>query len=344
MNDLIDFTNCKNDRTARYGGSDQKRGVIYNNKRYMLKFADKIPEEKRMSLNSSYSNSVYSEHICCSILKNLGFPVQNTLLGTVDLLHDDGTIETKPVVACENFVPDGYELVHFRDIEDALLTEKPGKVPRLEDIHKIFYKENAYFTNDFGIKAAYHYYEEFVLDAFLGNFDRHANNWGYLVNKETGDISFAPIYDCGSCLYPQISDDSLNKIITNQEEIDKRIDKFPVAALIVSSGIKANYKEFLLATCNEECIKAIVNTVPKINWDIIDSTIDSMPISDIRKDFYKIMLSHRYEKILLPAYDRAISLVKDINSEQRKDKFSEELDIDENIDNEEDGFDPGDDD
>ena len=34
---MIDFSNCPIDTTANYGGSDQKRGIIYNGKQYMLK-------------------------------------------------------------------------------------------------------------------------------------------------------------------------------------------------------------------------------------------------------------------------------------------------------------------
>ena len=308
---MIDFTKCPIDKTANYGGSDQKKGVIYNKKRYMLKYADKVKEEKRNVLNSSYSNSVFSEHICCSILKELGFSVQNTLLGTIDLQKRDGTIETKPVVACENFVPNGYELVEFKNIESSVLAVKPGKVPRLSDIYEVFYHENEYFDNETGLEAMFFYWQEFVLDALLGNFDRHANNWGYLVNKETGKMSYAPIYDCGSCLYPQLADDALEQILNNPAEIDMRIEKFPTAALMLDDGKKAVYKEILLKTENQECLKAILETVPKIDFTIIDRVINAAPISEIRKTFYSTMLRHRFERILMPAYERVLSLQRE---------------------------------
>ena len=34
---MIDFTSCPIDLIANYGGSDQKRGIIYQGERYMLK-------------------------------------------------------------------------------------------------------------------------------------------------------------------------------------------------------------------------------------------------------------------------------------------------------------------
>ena len=36
MRNMIDFTECEIDLTANYGGSDQKRGIIYKNERNML--------------------------------------------------------------------------------------------------------------------------------------------------------------------------------------------------------------------------------------------------------------------------------------------------------------------
>lgn len=42
----------------------------------------------------------------------------------------------------------------------------------------------------------------FIVDAFLGNFDRHNGNWGILVDECKKTAEIAPVYDCGSCLYP----------------------------------------------------------------------------------------------------------------------------------------------
>lgn len=75
---LIDFTNCPIDTISQYGGSDQKRGILYKGERYMLKFPDRISEDKRISLNNTYSNSIYSEKLCCDIFSSIG------LFGTRD--------------------------------------------------------------------------------------------------------------------------------------------------------------------------------------------------------------------------------------------------------------------
>lgn len=80
---MIDFTGCQIDIFSDYKGSDQKRGIIYNGKRYMLKLSDRISTDKRDSLRDSYSNSVFSEYISCHIIDMCGYDTQKTILGQV---------------------------------------------------------------------------------------------------------------------------------------------------------------------------------------------------------------------------------------------------------------------
>lgn len=267
---------------------------------------NRITSEKRNSLNSSYSNSVYSENISCEILKNLGFAVQETLIGF--LANKNG--EQRPVVACKNFVPDGYSMIDFRAIEDALLLDrKPGKIPRLDDIYKVFTEENAYFTKETGKKALENYWDIFVLDAMLGNFDRHANNWAYFIKNNDSELISAPIFDCGSCLYPQIADDAIPNILNSKDEIAKRIDVFPTAALEHNKE-KVNYKSYITSLENPDCTSAVLRIYPKINRDVIKNTIYNNPdISEIRKEFYNTMLQNRIDRILQPAYEKALEKI-----------------------------------
>lgn len=317
METLYDFTNCKIDLTANYGGSDKKRGIILYNKKYMLKLSDKIPEEKRNNLNSSYTNSAFSENIGCKIAESIGFDTQKTLLGHITMQSSKKEERTYPVVACENFIPAGWDLVEFKFIEGALLEKKPGKLPEIDDIYEIMTNENAYFTKEFGKEALKRYWDTFILDALLGNFDRHANNWGYLVNKETHEIKLAPIYDCGSCLYPQISDEAIDNILNNESEIQMRIEKFPVAALL-ENGRKVSYMQYIASFKNPDCTNALLRIVPRIDMNKIENIIDEMPeISDKRKCFYKTMLSERFKQILLEPYKKIVQ-EKQISIDKRE--------------------------
>ena len=314
--ELIDFTHCEIDKNANYGGSDKKRGVIYNNCRYMLKLSDKIPEEKRLPINSSYSNSAYSEYIGCHILESMGFDVQETLLGTIEMKSSKNESKIYPTVACKNFIPDNYTLVEFKFIESALLDTKPPKIPHIDDIYQILSNENVYFDASFGKEALAAYWDLFIADAFLGNFDRHANNWGYLVEKETGNIKLAPVYDCGSCLYPQMADDAIQKVINSKEEIQMRIDKFPNAALTLENGEKASYRKYIASFTNSDCTAALMRIAPKIHMDKIEEIIDNTPgVSDIRKLFYKTMLNQRYKQIILEPYQEHLKKIEIGNPE-----------------------------
>ena len=314
--DVMDFSNCKIDISSSYGGSEQKRGILLNGKKYMLKLSERIPDEKRNSLNSSYSNSAFSEYICCKILKALHFDVQEVLLGTTTQISGrTGERKTSPTVACENFVKDGYRLVEFKTIEGSLLLNRPPKIPRLTDIYEILSSDNEYFPNA-GIrqKALDRYWDTFIMDALFGNFDRHANNWGYLVNEATSELSLAPIYDCGSCLYPQLADEAMEPILGSKEEMDKRIQKFPLACLEVC-GKKVNYSEYISSFENEDCTNALLRVYPVIDFDVINEIIDGVSeISEIRKTFYKTMLQERYNRILTPAYDRAVVFLRDMDA------------------------------
>lgn len=302
---MIDFTNCKIDKISKYEGSDQKRAIIYNNKRYMLKMSDKISSENRNELNSSYSNSMFSEHICCNIVKTLNLDVQNTLLGSLTMQSSTGEAKIIPVVACENFLNANEELLEFKKIQNALQADKPGKIPKLNEIYEILGKENLYLSKDLAQLGLERYWDTFIIDALLGNYDRHGNNWGFIINKNTQNMSLAPIYDCGSCLYPQIADDDIEAILNNASEIEKRINVFPTAAL-EHNGIKVNYKEYINSLCNEDCTAALKRIFPNINLSKVNAIIDSInEISSIRKLFYKTMIKKRMDLILEPAYIKA---------------------------------------
>lgn len=327
---MIDFTNCEIDLSSNYGGSDQKRGIIYNGKRYMVKISDRIETAGRNNLRDSYSNSVFSEYICCHILQSMGLDTQNTLLGTIIMdtkRHKDKVVN---VVACENFVPDGYNLVEFKNIQNSLAFTKPEKTPKESEIMEIFSEDNRYLRGKFRQKAKERYWDTFICDALLGNFDRHANNWGYLVANDNSDIKLAPIYDCGSCLYPQLRDEVLEEMLKNKDEINKRIKIFPNAALKLADGSKANYAGYIGSLRNNDCTEALLRVIPKINLDEIARIIDTTEgISEIRKAFYQTMIEERYEQIIVPAYEIALErgrYVRDYDPEDELDR--EDLDFD----------------
>jgi hypothetical protein len=118
------------------------------------------------------------------------------------------------------------------------------------------------------------------------------------VNPTAGEVSVAPIFDCGSCLYPQIQEERMESVLQNRKEIDERLYVYPTSA-VKESGKKINYSLFLMTTENEGCKKALRNIGGRIDMQKIDSVIDdTLYISNIYKRFLKTMISERKECII----------------------------------------------
>ena len=83
----------------------------------------------------------------------------------------------------------------------------------------------------------------YIVDALLGNFDRHGANWGFL--KKNNKYSLAPIFDNGSSLFPQMIDENEMKlIISNEDEINKRVYTFPTSQIKLHNK-KSSYFEVI---------------------------------------------------------------------------------------------------
>ena len=89
-----------------------------------------------------------------------------------------------------------------------------------------------------------HFWNVFIIDALIGNWDRHNGNWGFLYNTTTDEIAIAPVYDCGSCLYPQADEAIMRDTIDKQPERDFRTFSIPLSSIKVN-GKKINYFDFM---------------------------------------------------------------------------------------------------
>ena len=297
MNDVIDFTNCKRIHTS-FGGSDRKFGVEYNGERYMLKFSEN--HAKKHDISTSYVNNVISEYISSHISQSIGLPTHETVLGIYD--------ETI-VVAYKDFrrAPDVLNL-EFGELVHAKYDSKDIK--RFIELNQI-YETLKDKNNDVPLKlqeaSIKRYWETFVIDALVGNFDRHIGNWGYLVKDNM--LSLAPIYDYGSTLFPQLSDKGIEEMLDNEYEMFKRSMVFPSPALVITDKKvgKVGYYDMLSSNYDSNCTRAIIDIAPNINLDKINKIIDETPmITDIRKRFYKTILQLRKEIIIDRAFIRCV--------------------------------------
>ena len=200
---MIDFTNAI-EEFNNYKGSEKKKTLIYNNKKYLVKFPDPVREKNK---NISYINNAFSEYIGSNIFKLSKFETQNTLLG---IYNYNG--KEKIVCACEDFTSDNDVLYEFENL--ALSTNPDKKIEtELSDIMEVI-ETNTIIDSD---STKNKFWDMFVVDSLIGNTDRHNGNWGFLLNKKTGEVRFSPIYDCGSCLNPMLEDSDISSL--NETEL-----------------------------------------------------------------------------------------------------------------------------
>lgn len=284
---MIDFTNAI-EQFNNYKGSEKKKTLIYNDKKYLVKFPDPIREKNK---NISYINNAYSEYVGSNIFKICGFAVQNTILGKYKYADKE-----KIVCACEDFTNDNLVLYEFENL--ALSTNPDKKIEtEISDIMEVI-EENKNLIDSKKIRKLF--WDMFIIDSIIGNTDRHNGNWGFLLNKKAGDISFSPIYDCGSSLNPILEDSDLENI--SKEELKNLA--INCHSCLKDHGNRINYIAYIKKMENEECNEAIIRCFDNIEIDKIMLFIDGIEcMSKVRKDFYKKIINIRYN-ILKEVYTK----------------------------------------
>ena len=303
MTGTIDFTNCRKILGRAYNGANGKKiAVEYNGNPYMLKFPT-LGGLKPVAL--SYTNSCISEHIASSIFNMIGIKAQETLLGTYEVSG-----KMKVVCACRDFTEKRYRLFDFCSIKNTILeSDSSGSGTELADILDTIEKQQ-YVESSLLME---HFWNVFVADALLGNFDRHNGNWGFLYDDVAGEAYVAPVYDCGSCLLPQADQKIMENVLVNEDMMNARIYQFPTSAIKLG-GRKINYYDFLMSAEEAECNAAIERMVPKIDLEQIEGFIDEVPyITDLQKKFYKRYITARFEQILKPTYDVIMSQKQELS-------------------------------
>ena len=65
-----------------------------------------------------------------------------------------------------------------------------------------------------------YFWDMFVVDALIGNWDRHNGNWGFLYSQEKDELELAPIFDCGSSLFPQVDEEMMKMILSSKKRTE----------------------------------------------------------------------------------------------------------------------------
>ena len=137
----------------------------------------------------------------------------------------------------------------------------------------------------------------FVVDALLGNFDRHNGNWGFLVDEATNAASLAPVFDCGSCLLPQADERIMRLMLESEDELNARIYTFPNSMLKIG-GRKINYRDFLATSADPGLAAALAELRPRIAALDFAALIGETPyLSPLQRQFLTTYLNARRERV-----------------------------------------------
>ena len=270
----VDFTSCPRVPGRAYNGANGKKiAVNWRGACWILKFPPSAADRPN---DLSYSNSCFSEHIASTVFGMLGIPTQETRLGTF------ANGREHVVCACRDFTTDGRVLLDFCSIKNTVIdSETNGTGTDLQEMLETI--ELQQFVDP--VRLRDFFWDMFVADALLGNFDRHNGNWGFLADRESGKTEIAPVFDCGSCLLPQADESVMRKVIEDPAECDARIKVFPASAIKIGDR-KINYVEFIRNGANPDLNAAISRIVPRIDIRAICAFIRGVPyLTDLQRDF-----------------------------------------------------------
>ena len=313
MIDIIDFSNCKlSNRNLEYAGrAGEKRGVIYNNELWFLKFPKNTIGMNKVD-GISYVTSPLSEFIGSHIYKILGYEVHETILG----ICFDGK-RNKVVCACKDFIKDDKNelLIPYtalrNDTNPMIMNRNDDSFASASNINEIEFQLNHNTILSKIKEAKSRFWDVVLIDMLINNNDRNEDNWGIIKFKNENKYTLSPIYDCGNCFYGKTSDDrikdimssnekllssSLNGITAYEDDNERRISNIDIIKYV---------KKY-----NPESIDRVMNIVNK-NMDNIKKFIMSIPteyntmeiMSNIRKDYYIKTLEIRLKNILKQSID-----------------------------------------
>ena len=127
---------------------------------------------------------------------------------------------------------------------------------------------------------------------------RHNGNWGFLYDSTHDSLSIAPVYDCGSSLFPEADQTMQKEILHDKQALHRRLYSIPTSSIKIN-GKRINYFNFLSSLEYVGCNRALERMMPRIDMDKIENIIlDTPGIDQAEKEFYTGILKARKENIL----------------------------------------------
>ena len=303
-----------------YGGhGGSKRGIIINDERWFLKYPKST---KSMDVEGlSYSTTPLSEYLGSHIYESIGLETHKTKLGVAN---------GKIVVACKDFLNSNETIIDYnmikneydenveKAIEHLSSTSNIDSNHNLEEVLLIM-EENPYFKTIPELKERF--WDMFIIDAFISNNDRNEGNWGLVLNKETNKLRLSPVFDNGASFYNKSNDAKLASIYADDFKFRQSVYDSSISVYKLN-GKPINPLKYIETMENEECNKAILRIIPKIDMNKIINIFDEIEeeynglkvLSKIQKEYYIKSLEYRYNKVLFPIYCKLLKLDNNIDN------------------------------
>lgn len=293
-----------------YGGhGGSKKGVLINKERWFLKYPKSTKSMNTPGL--SYSTTPLSEYLGSHIYELIGLETHKTKLG-----YANGKI----VVACKDFLSD-YEIIMDynmlkneyneiveKKVEDLSSSSNLNLSHNLEEV-LIVMNENHYFKSMPMLKERF--WDMFVIDAFISNNDRNEGNWGLVLNKVTNEFRLSPVFDNGASFYNKSSDDKLISIYNDDFKFKQSVYESSVS-IYKLNGKSINPLKYIESMVNEDCNKAVLRIIPRIDMNKIIDLFNEIPLeynnlpvlSEVQRNYYLKSLEYKYNNILIPVYNK----------------------------------------
>lgn len=274
---IQDFSRCEPSGKF-YTGAERKTGICFKGENYIVKF------RKNSQEGMTYNH--VSEYLGCHIFEMAGIDTQETWLGRY---------KGEDVVVLKDFTSDEEMFVPFNDVGDSSLDMDRERVQySYEDIMDMLEANRKLTCVEETVDV---FWDMFIMDALLGNFDRHGSNWGFL--KKGEEYRLAPVFDNGSCLFSKlVSDKQCTGVLESRQEMQKRVYQFPTSQIQLR-GKKSSYYEVIGSHQFAECDRALQRMAGKIDMDSICRLIESVEcMSSVRKEFLCEMIKLRYRKLI----------------------------------------------
>jgi len=214
--------------------------------------------------------------------------------------------------ATESFARDGRELVHGNQVmAGSVLGYDPGKQFRQSDhtLENILLSlERIFLSADARKRAKEQLADYLVLDALIGNTDRHHENWGILRKRtESGWLGWmAPTFDHASSLGRELVDDSAGKCrrrLLAEGRMAQYAEKAP-GAIFWQATDKHGISPLELVRCaaalHPELFGPALKRLVKLDRATLQGIVRRVPIdwmSELARDFAVELMCYTLEQL-----------------------------------------------